>query len=112
MTNRQPQQIAKYQIKVDLETCNIAGGEPNCRSPMHARHGRHYDITIHSFPSRCRSGRGARRPPTRYWDDNSRQGYTLKGVVTQARVIIGQEPKPMDRRCRKCNVPPHPPDWD
>jgi len=114
MTNQQLKQKAKYQINVDLETRNIVGGEPNCHSPMHARLGRHYDITIHSFRCGCRRGKGANRPPIRFWDDNFGQGYTFKGVETRAQAIIDQhrEFNVAVRRCRKCDVPPNLPYWD
>ena len=101
-----------YQINIDHEIPNIAGGEPNCRSPMHANLGRHHEITIHSFPSGCRKNGGADRPPARGWDDHDRQGYTLAEVATQAQAIIDKEPGLRVRRCRKCHVPPHLPDWD
>src|SRR5262245_35310228 len=59
---------------------------------MHARLGPPYEITIHAFPSECRKGGGAQRPPSRSWDDNDGHGYALAPVVSQAQAIISREP--------------------
>lgn len=101
-----------YQINVDHEIPNVAGGQPNCRSPLHAQIGPHYEITIHSFPSECRKGGGTNRPPTRSWDDSGGRGYVFADVVAQAQTIVAREPGLKVRRCRRCNVPPHLPEWD
>jgi hypothetical protein len=100
-----------YQINVDREIPNVPGGQPACRSPMHAHIGPHHEITIHEFPSECRPGIGATRP-SRFWDDNAGQGFALAAVASQAQAIILEELGLKIRRCRRCRVPPHLPDWD
>jgi hypothetical protein len=99
-------------INVDLETRNESGGEPHCQSAMHEDLGPHFDLTIHARGCKSRNNRSVHRPPTRYWDDNNGEGYTLLQVIEQIRLLRSQHPNAYPRRCRSCGIDAHLPDWD
>ena len=101
-----------YMINVDLETRNVSGGSTDCPSAMHERLGRHFDLTVHALGCTVRGGRAVHRPPTRYWDDNRGAGYTLEEVVQKVHSLRTQHPNAYARRCTKCEVETHAPDWD
>jgi hypothetical protein len=101
-----------YVINVDLETPNVSGGSTDCQSPLHDTLGRHFDLTVHAIGCAARRGHAANRPPTRYWDDDGGAGYSLDAVVQRVRSLQTQHPNAYPRRCRKCDVQPHLPDWD
>jgi hypothetical protein len=101
-----------FMINVDLETLNVSGGKPNCQSAMHEGLGRHYDLTVHALGCGTRGSRSVHRPPTRYWDDNDGEGYSLPQVIERIAALRVQQPNAYPRRCRSCGIKPHLPDWD
>src|SRR4051794_6748100 len=101
-----------YMINVDLETPNVSGGPTDCPSNLHEHLGRHFDLTVHAVGCAIRGARAVDRPPKRFWDDNHGTGYTLDGVVERVRALRAEHGKAYARRCRKCEVEPHLPDWD
>jgi hypothetical protein len=101
----------RYMINVDLETKNLSGGKPECPSKMHSDLGRHYDLTVHALDCGSRS-RPAHRPPTRYWDDNSGEGYALDALLERIRELRAHHSNAYPRRCLSCDVGAHKPEWD
>lgn len=101
-----------FMINVDLETPNISGGSTDCQSKLHEPLGRHFDLTVHALDCVVRGTRAVNRRPTRYWDDNEGAGYDLDAVVQKLRLLRGEHPGAYPRRCRKCEVAAHLPDWD
>jgi len=99
-------------INVDLETPNVSGGSTDCQSNLHEPLGRHFDLTVHAVGCAVRGIRAVHRPPRRYWDDNDGAGYSLEAVVERVRALRGEHPDAYPRRCRKCEVEAHLPDWD
>jgi hypothetical protein len=77
-------------INVDLETPNVSGGGTDCQSVLHEALGRHFDLTVHVLGCGNRGSRAVHRPPTRYWDDNNGEGYTLQQVVERIRELRAQ----------------------
>ena len=100
-----------FMVNVDLETQNMSGGDPDCRSGGHRGLGWHDDLTVHLLGCSYRRGRGAHRE-RRYWDDNDEQGYSIDEVTDLINEIRGVEPDAYARRCRVCGVPANPPYWD
>jgi hypothetical protein len=100
-----------FMINVDLETANVSGGSTDCQSKLHEPLGRHFDLTVHAVGCAARGPRAASRP-TRYWDDNEGAGYDLDAAVQKVRLLRGEHPSAYPRRCRKCEVEAHLPDWD
>lgn len=97
----------RYILNVDFE-----GGSDDCKSPMHASHGPHDDITVHSKESNHR--RSANRD-TRYWLDNAKAGFTLSEVEEIVERLCSQHSGLFVRRCRakQCGgVDPNLPFWD
>ena len=101
-----------YVINVDLESKNVSGGANDCPSKLHESLGPHFDLTIHSLDCPVRGARMVSRPPTRFWDDNQGHGYSGEEVVAQIRALVTQNPDAHPRRCQKCHVEGHLPDWD
>lgn len=101
-----------YVINVDLETKNINGGTNDCPSKLHAELGLHFDLTVHSVDCPVRGARMVSRPPTRYWDDNQGHGYSVDEVVARIRALVAQYSDARPRRCPRCDVESHLPDWD
>ena len=101
-----------YMINVDLESPNVSGGSTDCQSTLHEPLGRHFDLTVHAIGCAVRGGRAVNRPPTRYWDDNGGAGYSLDVVVQRVRALRSEHPSAYPRRCRKCDVEAHLPNWD
>jgi hypothetical protein len=101
-----------YMINVDLETPNVSGGSTDCQSALHEPLGRHFDMTVHAINFVVRGSRAAQRPPKRYWGDNGGAGYNFEAVVNRVRSLRAEYPDAHPRRCRKCDVDPHLPDWD
>ena len=101
-----------YMINVDLETRNVSGGSTDCQSKLHEPLGRHFDLTVHDVGCAVRGGRAVNRQPTRYWDDNGGAGYSLEAVVQTVRSLRTQHPDAYPRRCQKCDVEAHLPDWE
>jgi hypothetical protein len=101
-----------YMINVDLETLNVSGGSTDCQSTLHEPLGRHFDLTVHYVGCAIRGSRAVHRPPTRYWDDNSGAGYSFDAVVDRVRALRAEHRAAYPRRCRKCDVEAHLPDWD
>ncbi len=103
----------RYMINVDVEDTNVTnGGEDNCASVLHQNLGDHYDLTVHVLGCPSRNSREVYRPPTRYWDDNGGGGYTLQQVVEKIRELVAQHRDAHPRRCRRCDVEAHLPEWD
>ena len=102
----------EYMINVDLEAPNVSGGGTDCQSELHEGFGRHYDLTVHERGCRCRNSRSVNRPPTRYWDDNDGEGYSLEEVVERLRTLQAEHADAYPRRCRTCSVEVNPPLWD
>lgn len=96
----------RYMLNVDFE-----GGSDDCRSPMHAHHGPHDDITVHAIGA---NHRGSADRETRYWLDNDGTGYTLSEVEKIIEELCSKHPGLYARRCRikKCGIGPHLPFWD
>jgi hypothetical protein len=101
-----------YMINVDMETKNVTGGRSNCPSQLHETLGPHFDLTIHAVGCQVHGGRVVSRPPMRYWDDNGGTGYTFDEVVQLARALKAKHLGSHLRRCQKCDVQSHLPDWD
>jgi predicted nucleic acid-binding protein len=102
----------KYMINVDRETRHVSGGSSTgCRSTMHKRLGRHFDLTVHALGCASRR-RGVHGPSTRYWDDNDGAGYGLDAVVKRVEAIQRERPDAHPRRCRRCGVEAYAPVWD
>jgi hypothetical protein len=101
-----------YIINVDLESANVSGGSTDCQSKLHESLGRHFDLTVHGRGCAIRGVRAVHRPPTRYWDDNDGAGDSFEAVVQTVRALIAEHPEAYPRRCRKCGVGAHLPDWD
>jgi hypothetical protein len=101
-----------YMINVDLEALNVSGGSTDCQSGLHELLGRHFDLTVHALGCAIRGARAVSRPPKRYWDDNGGTGYGFETVVERVRTLRAQHPDAYPRRCRKCEVQAHLPDWD
>lgn len=99
-------------INVDLEAPNVSGGGTDCQSAQHEVLGRHFDLTVHVLGCGSRGSRAVNRPPTRYWDDNNGEGYTLQQVLERIHELRAQHPDAYPRRCRNCGVEAHPPEWD
>jgi hypothetical protein len=102
----------KYMINVDLETANESGGGTDCHSAQHKSYGSHFDLTVHMLSCGSHGSRAVHRPPTRYWDDNEGEGYTLLQVTERIRELRVKHPDAYPRRCRICSVEPCPPVWD
>ena len=103
----------KYMINVDVESTNVAGGGPDdCPSALHRHLGDHYDLTVHSLDCGSRNSRAVHRPPSRFWDDNQKDGYTFEEVISRVRELREEYPKAYPRRCSRCGVDSHRPDWD
>jgi len=100
-----------YMINVDLETRNVSGGSTDCQSTLHESFGSHFDLTVHAIGCAAQGARAVNRP-TRYWDDNGGAGYSLYAVVQRVRSLRAEHPGAYPRRCRKCEVEAHLPDWD
>lgn len=99
-----------YVVNVDLETKNGSGRVNDCPSKLHESLGAHYDLTVHALQCPVRGTRMVNRP-TRYWVDNDGHGYTFEEVAVKIRELVsnvGAHP----RRCPKCGVEAHLPDWD
>ena len=102
-----------YMINIDLETKNVSGGgATDCQSELHEDYGRHFDLTIHEFGSKCRKSNSVDRPPTRCWEPRGDKGYTLDEVVEALQKIHADNADAYPRRCRVCGVPANPPYWD
>ena len=102
-----------FMINVDLETPNvIGGGSTDCPSKLHEPLGRHFDLTVHAVGCTARNRRAVDHAPTRYWDDNNGAGYDLDAVVQRVQLLRAEHPGGYPRRCRKCKVEAHVPDWD
>lgn len=99
-------------INVDLEARNVSGGGRNSQSAQHEALGRHFDLTVHVLGCGSRGSVAVHRPPTRYWDDNNSEGYTLQQVIERIHELREQHPDAYPRRCRRCGVEAHPPEWD
>ena len=100
-------------INVDLEAANISGGGgTDCQSRMHERFGRHFDLTVHALACGSRNSRSAHRLPSRYWDNNNGEGYSLEQVVARIHELRSEHPNAHARRCHRCGVEAHFPDWD
>lgn len=102
----------EYMINVDLEAPNVTDGGTDCQSAMHEELGRHFDLTVHALNCGSRNSRAVHRPPTRYWDDNNGEGYTLQQVIDRIHALRVQHPDAYPRRCRSCGVEAQPPEWD
>lgn len=105
--------MSKYVIGVDLQTKNdfhSSDKNTRCHSTSHEDKGRHFDFTIHN--AECRFI-GNADVDDRYWigKDN---GLTLSEVVDELKKALARhnDRKPYARRCSKCDVPSHRPDWD
>jgi hypothetical protein len=101
-----------YVINVDLELKNVSGSSNDCPSKLHENLGPHFDLTVHALQCQVRGSRMVSRPPTRYWIDNGGHGYSLGDVVVRVRALGLQHPEAHPRRCQKCGVEAHLPDWD
>jgi hypothetical protein len=98
-------------INVDLETLNRTS-EGDCRSQLHEAHNIHADLTIHRNGASCRNSRAVRGRETRFWDDNGGVGYTLAEVAERIHELQAQHSNAFPRRCLRCGVDAHLPDWD
>ena len=102
----------QYMLNIDLETRNVSGGRHECQSALHKTLGPHFDLTVHILGCSSRGSRAVQRPPTRYWDDNNGQGYSLEQLVELVHGLTRQHAAVHARRCRSCGAEPHTPEWD
>ena len=100
-----------YMINVDLETGNSTA-DLTCGSALHEPLGRHFDMTIHAMGCFVRGKRAVSGRPTRFWDDNGGVGYSLPEVIARVVAWRAQYPTAHPRRCSRCDVLSHLPDWD
>lgn len=101
-----------YMINIDLEVLNEFNGDPACASALHVAYGKHYDLTVHALGCSTRNSRSVSNRTKRYWDDNNGSGYSLEAVIQRVRELQLQERNAFARRCGRCGVSQHLPDWD
>lgn len=94
----------RYVINVDLERTNKYRGKTGCDSADHRDFGAHFDLTVHDMNKGCRNSRSVQRPPTRYWDDNRGNGYSVEKLKERLQALESSTDGIFSRVCGRCGV--------